>query len=252
MHGAMGRTLLLACVALCACAGNARNYRDLASTSVSAGEKTKQLSSADVSRDLSLVDYALDRAYVGGGFVPRAAWAALRARLTGLQGQALSVERLCDEIGDALWMLPDAHLMAYRRESDGNHRCGTEYRRTRRRPSVGANYAADQTRSPWQLEFLTTGGATYSVLALKSLPAHADPVWNEFDGALRALADSDGVLIDLRGNSGGDDSRGRQLARLLVDGPLQSKARRVHVRQTPETLTLQINAIEREGREDGG
>jgi C-terminal processing protease CtpA/Prc len=59
------------------------------------------------------------------------------------------------------------------------------------------------------------------------------------------------VIVDLRGNGGGDDSRGYDLARALTDAPPVDGALRMHERQTPETLTLWMNTVTAQRGDDG-
>lgn len=47
---------------------------------------------------------------------------------------------------------------------------------------------------------------------------------------------------------GADDALGHQLAEALVDGDVHTAVLRTHERQTPEALTLRLNALDRSAR----
>jgi C-terminal processing protease CtpA/Prc len=88
-------------------------------------------------------------------------------------------------------------------------------------------------------------------VSIKQFPFNEDPIWSSFDTAIRETMKHEGIIIDLRGNDGGDDSRGYELARALIDGEVVDGPLRMHERQTPETLTLWMNTVSAQRREDG-
>ena len=208
-------------------------------------EASATLTAREVDRDLDLLEYALERGYGGRPFVPPAAWAEMSRRLRALRGASTTVLELCTQIGDALWQLPDAHLSAKRRSpaERADVRCGTYFARERRRASVGDNYAVDEKKKPWIGETISVGHASFGVLAIKELPFAEDPAWEAFERVVRRFMRADGLVIDLRGNGGGDDARGRQLARWLLDGPIAPGFTRTHERRTPEAFTLRMNEM---------
>jgi C-terminal processing protease CtpA/Prc len=206
-----------------------------------------------VNADLDRAEFALDRGYGGRGFVPEPSWRAMQSALAALRGKRTTVDTLCDRIADALWELPDAHLSAWLRLENNKVRakCGALFKTAERAPGVGPSLAAEEPR-PWGFEAVTVGHATFGVVTLKSFPFHDDPVWQGFEQALAELPQTDGLVIDLRGNDGGDDARGFDLARALFDAPAPPAAARVHERRTPETLTLLLNTFDAFGRKEDG
>jgi hypothetical protein len=213
------------------------------------------LTQEQVTTDIALLLYALDRGYAGRDFVPPSDWAKLNQKLSSLRGQTLKVSDLCDQVGDALWQVPDAHLGAQRIDSTSakSVHCGELKRKNHRQGSVGDNSSrADKNRN-WAAEFLTSGSATVAVLSIKEFPDQGDPAWAGFDTAVSKLLKNDAIIIDMRGNPGGDDRRGYQLARTLIDGEVWGGSGvSVHYRETPETLTLLKNALYLSGRQKDG
>lgn len=213
-----------------------------------------ELSASAIDEEIGLLRQALERGYAGRGHVPAASWQAMQDRLEALRRSGpLRVEAFCERLGEALWALPDAHLSARRVTAEQKRqRCGTSFRAARRAPSVGANLMADEPGKPWGAEVVAVGQATFLVLSIKQLPFHEDPAWAELPGLLARLHPFDGVLVDLRGNDGGDDTRGFEVARALMDGPVGTGALRLHERRSPEALTLVLNLYERRGRRPDG
>lgn len=236
-------------------ATQAKRYKELEQPNEPASRAPEvPLDARAVNADLDLLAYALERGYAGRPFVGAAAWAEMSRRLEALRGKPATVSSLCTAIGDALWQLPDAHLGAKRRSPKGgsNVKCGTLFQQSKRTPSVGDNYGADGIAKPWTSDLLSVGHATFGVISIKELAIAEDPAWGAFNAVTTGMLSTDGLVIDLRGNSGGDDTRGVALARLLVDGPIQSGHVRTHERQTPESLTLRMNTYSTLERGPGG
>jgi hypothetical protein len=200
-------------------------------------------SASDADADLDLLAYALDRGYGGRGFVPPESWTAMTSALGAIRGKATTAQAFCTAIGDALWQLPDAHIGARR----GDDKCGTLRVKAKRAPNVGAY----RGKEPWGTDSIASGRMSIGVMSIRSFPFHEDPVWAGFEDAVRALLTKDAVIVDMRSNGGGDDTRGYALAEALVDGSVVDGALRMHERQTPETLTLWMNTVYAQRGGDG-
>jgi C-terminal processing protease CtpA/Prc len=233
-------------------AGPTLSYRDLQQDNEPAPSDGKsRLSASQTEKDIGLLTYALERGYGGVNAVPKAAWSAALSSLRKVAGQNATADEFCDAVADALWAVPDALLSAERREATGNRRCGTLAKKERRVPEVGTNYASDEAK-PWTAEVVVVGHATFGVLSITRFAPGDDPIWAEFEPLVRRLMQRDGLVIDLRGNTGGDDARGYQLAELLRDGPPIREVRSVHRRTTPEALTLAMTAYAQSARTADG
>src|SRR5687767_11772784 len=94
----------------------AHSYRELDQPKQPPPRETESLLEVrEITADLDLLVYALERGYVGRRFVPGASWADMMSRLTRLREKPASIADLCHGIADALWQLPDSHLAARRR-----------------------------------------------------------------------------------------------------------------------------------------
>jgi hypothetical protein len=244
-----GAVFALALVA-CSCL----SYRDLRQATEPPTRDAKALlSPTAVREDLRLLRFALERGYVGSAFVPAPQLERLFDRLQALRLEALDVQHLCDAIGDAFWQLPDGHLGAGLRHPDGRAvLCGTQSQRELREPTVGPRRFAKDARS-WHIETQKLDRRQVGVLSIGSFPADTDPVWTGCDAAMDALLRSaEALVIDLRGNPGGDDNPAADLGQRLLDGPVATPTRKSHIRQTPEIVTMLLNRFHRaSGRDDG-
>lgn len=232
-------------------------YRDLQQQLAEPGPiaPDTQLSAAQVDADVDLALYAFDRGYGGRDFVPLPSRLEVVARLINLKGSAKTAQQVCDSLAEAFWLLPDAHLGAKLQTipERWNKQCGTSARASRRRPAVGTNRGASVAKVRcWALQQEQLGARRLATLSITQFPDHHAPVWQGFDEAIASLLKSDAAIIDLRGNSGGDDTRGYQLADALVDASTQPQTVRTHRRQTPEALTLLLNDLDRSARNAAG
>ena len=90
----------------------AHRYQELAAAEVSGPLPSEAVIDARaVDADLALLEYALDRGYAGRPVVPVVAYQAMLQKLAALRGAPRAVGAFCEAVGDALWELPDAHLV---------------------------------------------------------------------------------------------------------------------------------------------
>ncbi len=187
-------------------------------------------SAADVKEDLQLLKSAVQLAYAGPP--------SLLAALDSFAPAVSDSEALCLALAEAFEQVADSHLAA---NIDFN-RCGAN-------PvpgHAGANIN-DQSK-PWVIEWRRAGSQPVAVVGLAHFADEADREWEGFLSAIQALhAQGKPFIIDLRGNSGGDDSMGIEMARVLyglardvnVPAPIRGRT----WIQTPEAFALQANDI---------
>jgi hypothetical protein len=200
----------------------------------------------------ALVHHVMERGYGGRAFVGGDAWARMMSQVDA--ATPATVGAWCDALADAFWELPDAHLRAARQSIPErfNVRCGTRAKAAARKSSVGPNRGQAPEGIPWSAGHVVQDGRTVAWLSVTSFPSHGAPEWAGFTGAVAALRQADAVVVDLRRNGGGDDTRGFELAQALKDAPAITGVVRTHLRQTPETLTLLLNTLDRMGRGPDG
>jgi hypothetical protein len=194
------------------------------------------LSAEAVAYDLALLKHALKHGYGGYAHIDAATMRTLMDELDGLATR-VDPQALCVGIGEALARLPDAHLSA----RIGGTKCGDGYKAHLREPSVGANRHPAAHPTHWALSATNVSGRRIGTLTITSFPAHDDPSWEGYDDAVEQALTLDALIVDLRGNGGGDDTRGYQLATALLGAEVPPAYRQVFVRQTPEAITLQLN-----------
>jgi hypothetical protein len=203
---------------------------------------SKKLSSSEVRSDVAQVIYALNSAYSGRRFLPGNEFKTLLSDLSQLTGSQTAIE-LCSQIDRAFEKVSDNHLNA--KFLDKN--CFS----FRKNPgSVGPNSATDSVL-PWKVEKTQRKNRRALVVSITSFPPSADPSWNGFIEKVRGLlSEVEFVIVDLRGNGGGDDSTGEKLAILLAGQTLKTPYSARWKSQTAESFQVLINSFEDWRRED--
>lgn len=183
-----------------------------------------ELSGAQVQEDLEVLNLALREGYEGPDF---------RASLNRVTAHKTTPEKFCVELAGILQPVANAHLRANLEFKS----CGRAFPMGR----VGANLAAGLDR--WLVKKVNG----VNVLALPSFWPSFDHRWSGFLDKVRELSRAgEPFVLDLRGNPGGDDGMGFELARILLGAdpkvtlptPVESR----EFRQTPAAFALQANA----------
>jgi len=185
----------------------------------------ERLSSNQLQEDLEFLKAAVQKGYAGPD---------LQRVLNALPTPPTNSQNFCDLLAGAFAPVRDAHLKASL-EFKG---CGRRTQAGR----VGKNIA----ESGWLLKSVEHQGQQISVLAIPEFWPKYDARWNGFLAAVRSLRQQNRpFVIDLRGNSGGDDAMGFEMARILLGLPehvnLPSPVVSRTFRQTPEAFALQSN-----------
>jgi hypothetical protein len=199
------------------------------------------LSGHDVASDLALLTLALEKGYGGRDFIPGAAFRkaldALQALSLGPVPEGYSSARFCEDVEAALLALPDMHMNA---RLEGRL-CSARRKALFAQGGVGQNSSPLPERA-WTLDWRWVGTRRIAVLAITAFPKHEDPAWAGFSEAITRAKRAPAIVIDLRGNGGGDDTRGIELAERLYGGPPPSSVESIVKSQTPETFALALNS----------
>ncbi len=186
--------------------------------------KPDKITAAEVQEDLELLTRALRKGYAGPDFT---------RDLRKITPQASTPLEFCTRLAKIFAGVRDAHLRA----SLDFRACGS----AAAKGEVGDNVAPADT---WVFKIVRGTG----VLALPTFWPRADEHWNGFlDQVKKLRAENRPFILDLRGNTGGDDSFGFELARVLfgaegnVNLPTPQLSRTFF--QTPEAFALQANAL---------
>lgn len=231
---------LLAILLLTGCAANPkRDYRFIANPEPINKLAEKKLTSSEVSFDVEQAQFALEHAYSGRRFLPGAEYTTLMNRLTAISGSATAGE-LCKTIDELMSDVSDNHLSA---SLDGV-KCSEEGR-SKHQGSVGHNFYTEQKDVPWKVDIEKQRGASALRISIVRFPKAENPVWVGFiDEVRRQLPHAHFVILDLRGNGGGDDSTGAALAALLAGGPLKTPYGVQWMGDSPESFQVMVNAFE--------
>lgn len=225
--------LFLFSLILASCASALPKPTDLLLKEV--GVVPSELQKEEVKRDVDILVYALRNGYSGAKHMPPEPFGQLVERLekiSRLGGMKRKV--FCEEVGRVLEMAPDNHL----RVTSG---CAARQDSDLVKAPIGKNIAT-KTSAPFFMKKEKLGKRSVGVIGVSSLPSHKEEVWNGFaERAARLINSSDALIIDFRGNSGGDDTKALQLASLLY-GSEAPDPRIIFQRKTPESLALQKNA----------
>lgn len=201
-------------------------------------EPPQRLSTAGLQEDIDWLLHALRHAWGGYEAIDRDIVEALEHNLSALhrapKPPASSLE-LCAELGRLLASVPDAHFDVM---LDGAGRC-TEAPQHKSR--VGRNVAAGRAE-PWSWSVHREGGHEVGVLGLtRFLPPNA-PAWS---GMLDAIDPNlDATIIDLRGNTGGNDTMAYWVAQAVGGRVVRREGVSITRSQHPVALTLMANSME--------
>lgn len=199
----------------------------------------EQVSDKDIKEDINFLLPVFARGYGGYKVHPIELIKAVEKdfETIGLSGTTMPTKTFCKKIAAAFHRLPDSHLNA----SLPNFKCiEIEERKGR----VGSNVlpVADRSNNrPWKLSRVRVDGLNVSVLGIIKFPPANDSSWHGFEETYKSLFKHPLIIIDLRGNQGGDDTRGFELANFLNGGPPPFNAEQRIMRRTPEAIVLRLN-----------
>jgi len=198
-----------------------------------------KLSEDQVAEDINFLIFALSNGYGGRQYVPGDSFSQAITALKGISKPA-TVAEFHDRIDESLFIIPDNHMTAYymgnvskKRRSQNELDIG----------HVGANNIKD-TKKNWETRIDRVGKKKVLYISITEFPDSDNDVWAGFIASASALKEkADAIVIDLRGNSGGDDTKGMELAELLFGHPFEHPIIKQYRSQTPETLALAVTKI---------
>lgn len=201
-------------------------------------DSEKPLSAAEVNYDIQQTIYSLDNAYSGSKFLPKDEFQKLRKGLLLIKAPMIA-RNLCEQIDLLMDQVSDNHLTAMFNDKP----CFEKPHRTK--PSVGNNFYKEKNNIPWNARLEKRNGKTALLVSITSFPKSTSPVWNGFiDSVKKLLPKAQFIIIDLRGNGGGDDSKGFDLSTLLAGSPLKEPYAPQWNSFKPETYQLFVNTFE--------
>jgi hypothetical protein len=197
-----------------------------------------KLSQIQVVEDLGLLRYAMGHAWAPAWLKPYETTQSLaKLESVGQQKAELSSESLCDLVADTIHLVPDNH--SYATVSD--RKCGSTINVGNR--DIGPNLSKNNS-DPYIVEWKHVGNRKILTFAAKSFPRFSRSVYKNLKENFQGLLlQANGLIIDLRGHSGGDNDPGFFIASLLWGRKAPDSRDRFQV-QTSEALALFANRFD--------
>ena len=195
---------------------------------------------AQAAKDLEQLIYVFQKGYGGAKYVPQDKFTATLSNLKSLEStlpEQVTAFDLCKKIAGILEGIPDRHLEL----KLGKTHCDVQAKVV---GNVGSNYGKD-TKQAWEQNSLRISSVLeVPVISIHSFPQMDDSQWLGFQAAIESeMMSAEAIVIDLRGNAGGNDGQGYWLAHELYGTTPPSGFNRLVDRQTPEALALVINNL---------
>lgn len=188
--------------------------------------------SGNIDTDITILLEALHEAYAGCEHLPGDEFSNLVKDLNEAQN-ILDKNQLFDQIKDIFSKVSDSHLKVWRNlEERSSKRKIKEY-------PIGKNIAcADKVVVDYKHDNLLIG--------FDSFPMPNDKVWEGFLDNVKShlyKPEMKNIIIDLRGNDGGNDHFGYELASLIYGGVFNHPISAQAVLQTPLSQLIQSNTF---------
>ncbi len=173
----------------------------------------ERLTKTELKNEISLLVYALRHAYSGRDYIKSSIFENTVQNLERLNKKNINLTSIiCREIAGILYAIPDEHLTV---SLPNGTSCSYSKKRISR---IGDNITLNQAL-PWKIEKRLVKKSTVVIIGIRSFPAPTSMLWKGFTESLKEiLTSADSLIIDLRGNSGGDDRKAYELAHLLFGG----------------------------------
>lgn len=233
------QTIPILALFLCACASNQkRDYRFIEIPEAINKDPQKTLSVDEVKHDISQAIYALDTAYSGKKFLPGGQYQGLVKDLGEITGPS-SVANLCEKIDGYMDAVSDNHLGAkfntrFCFSNSKSHKDG-----------VGKNFYSEKNDIQWKVQTSRQKKKTALLISITGFPKSTSPVWNGFIDAVKAqMSKVDFIVLDMRGNGGGDDTKGFELSTLLAGKKLKTPYGQQWNNPNPEAYQMFVNTFE--------
>lgn len=211
-------------------------------------ESEKKLSRDEVRYDISQAIYSLNTAYSGRKFLPPGQFDGLVKNISSID-KPMKVAELCEQIGSYMKSVSDNHLSA----KFNNKHCSKNL--DNRSGKVGKNFYQKKSDIPWAVQLSKRSKKTALLVSITGFPSSTNPVWNGFiESVKEELPKSNFVILDMRGNGGGDDSKGFALASLLAGAELKQPYAKQWNNPAPEAQQVFINSFDywiREAKSEG-
>ncbi|MCB0370779.1 MAG: hypothetical protein KDD45_15480 [Bdellovibrionales bacterium] len=151
-----------------------------------------------------------------------------------------SSENFCNQIAELTERVSDAHLTVHIE----NQTCRREWQKA----SVGRNSGYGQPNSTWYISFKNYHDKLVPILSIQKMSSNNSPEWDGFLETVQKLVTAkESFILDMRGNPGGDATKGMEMARILygLDRGMQipMPLKKIYRRQTIEAWSILANTF---------
>ena len=198
------------------------------------------LSGEDLKSDVEFLIYVLKTGYGLYDHIDSKLKQDVENELNNLKKiKTTSPDSLCIKIGQILNRFPDGHLVTMRYGQD----CLSASQHGYRIPSVGTNYYYNTVEKSkcWKMQYIKRAADFIPVLSIIKFPAPKNNQWNGFIDSVKKMVQSPNIIIDLRGNQGGNDGMGYDLIASLNGKPIKSVVEYFISKQTPAACAIMAN-----------
>lgn len=195
------------------------------------------LSSKQAEEDIDFLIFAISNGYGGSKYTPGNSFTKAISALKKISDVS-NIEQFHEKLDETLFLIPDNHLLAYYKGKPSKKRLAHQ-----KTGHVGKNSIRNSEKI-WEVRTDQVGNKKILYVAITRFPDKQSNIWNGFiDSISSHLNLSDTIVIDLRGNTGGDDAKGMELAQILFGHPFEHPIKHQYRSQAPATLALAINRL---------
>ena len=217
---------------MASCSTTQKNFKGLTYKSIKLPIEEIQLKESlnkeEFKEDILHLRYALDRAYGAKGTISDDIFDKVDSALKDLNFIEKPMD-MCKKLGTVMNDFPDQHLKA-------KYRGTFCYKKQSGKVNVGKNL--NDTNKPWK--GIKANDGVYTIAISQFTPGK----WPDFlEFVDEAMDKAKAIIIDLRGNGGGDDSIGFELAEKLAGQKIETPIAPDVRRNTPEALIIWDNYL---------
>ena len=195
----------------------------------------KSVTTSQAKEDIDFLIFLLSKAYSGKDHLPGNTFSEAIHALRKISGDT-NLEQFHEQIDEALFIIPDNHLLSYYKGQDGKKRISME-----KIGNVGKNNIKDPKRV-WEVRNDSIANKKILYISLTRFPNPDSELWNGFlESVSSQLKNSESIVLDMRGNGGGYDNMGMRLTTLLFGHPYEHPIKRQIRFQSLESLALELN-----------
>ncbi|MDD0853987.1 S41 family peptidase [Halobacteriovorax sp. GB3] len=200
---------------------------------VSCHQKTVTFSSP---KDVDFLINQLELAYIGKGFLPDNEFEVAIEKLKRIRDVKFSdAKHFCIKIGTILNDVSDGHLNVRGIEGYCTSKLKLEGK-------VGKNIMPSETKGAYYIKHISHP-KNISIVGITHFHSPQDSRWNGIKPAISKSMQSEVIIFDLRGNSGGNSSMIKNISRWLLNNSVKHSKKKVYRMNTIESWIAYRNNI---------